>query len=134
MNGQNGQIAKPTTGKKNKPSLKRISEHTPTREEVAKCLARRKPTGADIAEIQALKLKEKKTRQFPIVFSDTWYEHSVFVSTMGISKKTVNKWLDNGWLAYSQLGKIRIINKADVEEMMLYFRKPAIWERDEPLH
>lgn len=131
MKKQNGIAAKTTASKKGKTSLKRMSNYNPTSEEVAKAVAAKKPLAGDIAVIQSLELKEKKDIEQAIVLSETWYEFSVFASMMNTSKKMVSKWLDNGWLAYSILGKIRIINKADVEEMMLHFRKPAIWQSDQ---
>jgi len=93
---------------------------------MAKAVAAKKALPGDIAAIRALKIKDDEVDKYePIVFSDTCYEFSVFVHKLSAHPKTVVKWLKNGWLVYSELGKMRFINKFDVEDMMLRFRKPG---------
>jgi hypothetical protein len=131
MKLQNGSPAKTTAPKKDKISLAKISLHQPTEEEIAKALAAKRPLPGDISVIQSLEIEDEEDevdKYDPIVLSDTWYEFSVFAKKFHLHPKTAGKWLDNGWLAHSKIGRIRIINKFDIEEMMLYFRKPAIWE------
>lgn len=88
----------------------------------------RKPTLSDIAKMQAMKLDDIPDRHEPIVLSDTWYEYSVFLAKFHVSINTANNWLRFGWLPFSQLGRIRIINKTDIENMMLRFRRyTLVW-------
>ena len=116
-----------TASKKATASKARISKRPPpTEAELAKAVAAKKALPGDIALMRSLTLDEKKDKPQPIVFSDTWYEFSVFVRMIDAHKKTVGKWLTNGWLAYSQVGKMRLINKADVEDMMMWFRVEAV--------
>jgi hypothetical protein len=125
MKKQKGTATKKSTAKKCEPSLLRISKFKPSDEEVAKALEARKALPGDIAAIQSIKLPDEPPKNEPIVFSDEWYEHLVFSKKIGIHKKTTGKWLENGWLAYSHIGKFRFINKADIEDMMRRFRRPA---------
>ena len=88
----------------------------------------RKPTLSDIAKIQAIELDDLPDRYEPIVLSDTWYEYSVFLAKFNVSINTANNWLKYGWLPFSQVGRIRIINKADIENMLLRFRRyTLVW-------
>lgn len=81
------------------------------------------PNLSDIARIQAIKMEEMPDKIEPIVLSDTWYEYSVFLRKFNVCPNTAKKWLGNGWLPYSQIEKMRFINKADIENMMLRFRR-----------
>jgi len=127
MKKQNALTAKTATSKKAKTSLAKMStQKPPTEAEIAKAVAATKPLPGDIAKILSLEIVEEVDKYEPIVFSDTWYEFSGFVETFRVHPKTAGKWLDKGWLAYSLLGKLRFINKFDIEDMMLRFRKPAI--------
>jgi hypothetical protein len=88
----------------------------------------RKPTLSDILKIQAMKIDEQPDRHAPIVLSDTWYEYSVFLDKFHVSINTANNWLKYGWLPFSQLGRIRFINKTDIENMLLRFRRyTLVW-------
>lgn len=88
----------------------------------------RKPTLSDIAKIQAIELDESPDRYEPIVLSDTWYEYSVFLAKFNVTINTANNWLKYGWLPFSQIGRIRIINKTDIENMLLRFRRyTLVW-------
>jgi excisionase family DNA binding protein len=115
--------AQKPNAKKRKGSLRRISsQKPPTEEEVKKAMDTRKALAGDIAMMNSLKLEDEEIDQFqPIVFSDTWYEFSVFCHRLNIPRRSVNRWLENGWIAYSKLGRFRLINKFDFEETMLYF-------------
>jgi hypothetical protein len=116
-----------TASKKAGESKQRIStRNPPTEAEIAKAVAAKKPLPGDMALIRSLKLEDEADKFEPIVFSETWYEFSVFVRMLRVHKKTVCKWLDNGWLAYSEVGKMRFINRFDFEDMMMWFRVEAI--------
>lgn len=81
------------------------------------------PTLIDIAKMQAIKMDHVPDKNEPIVLSDTWYEYSVFLAKFHVCPNTAKKWLGNGWLPYSQIGKMRFINKTDIENMMMQFRR-----------
>ena len=83
------------------------------------------PSLSDITKMQAMQVQmdNMPDKNEPIVLSDTWYEYSVFRSKFNLSIGTANKWLANGWLPFSLLGKMRFINKTDIENMMLRFRR-----------
>ena len=85
------------------------------------------PTISDIIKMQAINTDDAPDNNEPIVLSDTWYEYSVFKSKFNLSPNTAKKWLDNCWLPYSELGKLRFINKADIENMMLRFRRHGLY-------
>jgi hypothetical protein len=85
-----------------------------------------RPTPADIAKILALKPDDLPDRNEPIILSDTWYEYSVFLAKFNICKNTAGMWLRNGWLPYSQIKKMRFINKKDIDDMMNQFRRSAL--------
>lgn len=116
-----------TVSQKKKTTSARLSNFKPTSEELSKAMAVKLAMSKDAALIKSLKLEEEQDKFKPIVFSDTWYEWSVLAQKLHVHPKTLGKWLKNGWLAYSAVGKICIINKADLEEMLLQFRKPSIW-------
>ncbi|MDP4284920.1 MAG: hypothetical protein Q8891_10870 [Bacteroidota bacterium] len=87
---------------------------------------RKVPTSVDLAEMRKLMLeREEEKARGEIVLSDTWYEFSVFMNKFHICRNTLKKWTDRRWLAYSGIGKLVYINKADLEAMMLHFRHPA---------
>lgn len=113
------------TLKKGQISKVRISEQKPPTEAgIAKALAAKEALPGDIAAIQARKLEDQQVDKYePIVFSDAWYGFSVFAYKFGTHPKTAAKWLKNGWLPYWELEKMRFINKFDIEDMMLRFRK-----------
>ncbi len=119
--------AKKSTAKKDKGSLRRLSsQKPPTDEEAKKALATRKALAGDINLMNSLELEYEEIDKYqPIVLSDTWYEVSVLCLKLKIPTRTMNRWLENGWMAYSKIGRFRLINKFDFEETMLYFRKPA---------
>lgn len=116
-----------TVSQKPKTSSARLSNFKPTSEEFSGAMAVKMALSRDAELIKSLKLEEEKDKYEPIVFSETWYELSVLAQKLNVHKKTLSKWLKNGWLAYSEIGKTCIINKADLEEMLLRFRKPSIW-------
>ena len=82
-----------------------------------------RPTLSDILKIQSINLDHEPDKNEPIILSDTWYAYAVFLAKFHVGSKTVNKWLERGWLPYSQLEKLRFINKTDIENMMLRFRR-----------
>jgi len=128
MRNQNVAVGKQAKAKTKNASLRKIStKKPPTTDEMAKAIKAKKPSPADIAQIQALEMDNSPERDEAIVFSDTWYEFSVFVKKFNICPATANAWLNNGWFAYSGLGKLRFINKADIEATMRHFRHPAKW-------
>lgn len=127
MSKKNSVRLKEGDNKKSKKPVGRLSVHIPTPVDVARAMEAKEPTVSDLQKILSLKPEEVLKEEKPIRLSDDWYEFSVFFKTFHISKGTANRWLQNGWLAYSLIGKIRIINKADIEEMMLHFRRPSIW-------
>ena len=99
----------------------------PTAEQLADA-AKKEPTLYDLNLMQSIKIKEPEQEAKTIVFSKIWYEFSQFAIAINTHPNTLAKWLRNGWLAYSEIGKMRYINVADVEAMMLRFRRPAlIW-------
>jgi hypothetical protein len=114
MRKLNVKPAKAGNAKKTKASIGRISKEKP-------------PTDAEIAKMQSLKLDDLPDKNEPIVLSETWYEYSVFRNKFNICPGTANNWLRKGWLAYSGVGKMRFINKTDIEDMMRHFRRPSIW-------
>ena len=125
MRKQKVTAAKTASKKTPKTSSARISKFTPTQEDITKAMA---AMSKDAEVISSLKLEDEEVDKYqPIVFSDTWYEASVLAKKLHLHPKTLNRWMDKGWLAYSPLGKIRLINKFDFEDMLLHFRKPAIW-------
>ena len=93
---------------------------------IEKALAKRYPGVTDLAIIKTLVLDEKKESD-AIILSDHWYEASVLTNKLHLSKNTLNSWMNNGWLAYHLIGRIRLINKADFENMMKVFRIPSIF-------
>jgi hypothetical protein len=115
------------------PTPRMSTQPPPSAEELKKIIAAKKalktnhPQAGDIARIRALQIKEEKIKGEPVVFSDEWYEFSVFCQKITTGASTVSNWLKNGWLAYSQLGRLRIINRADIDEMMRRFRMPAYY-------
>jgi|GEM_PF-2550213 len=128
MRSQNVTIQKQGKAKTQETSLRKISTRKPpTADEMAKAIKAIEPTTADIAQIQALKMDNTQERDRAIVLSDNWYEFSVFVKKFKMCPATANTWLKKGWLAYSELGKMRFINKADIEATMIHFRHPAKW-------
>ena len=128
MRSQNLAIQKEGKAKTQKASLRKIStQQPPTADEMAKAIKAKEPSPSDIAAILALKMDNSPEEDKAIVLSDTWYEFSVFVEKFNICPATANTWLNNGWLAYSGLGKMRFINKADIEATMRHFRHPAKW-------
>lgn len=136
MKEKNEKPAGKTIAKETKnPLMRKSLQPPPTAEELKKAVAAKKalalkvnkPLAGDIARIKALQLKEEAIKCKPIVFSDDWYEFSVFCQKLSTGASTVNKWLQNGWLAYSAIGRLRFINRADFDEMMRRFRKPAFF-------
>ena len=113
--------------KKSKETVGRLSVHTPTADEVAAALQAKEPTPAQKKKILSLKPDKDVEKIEPIKLSQEWYEFSVFLRVFQVSRGTANMWLLNGWLAYSLIGKIRIINRTDIEEMLMHFRRPSIW-------
>lgn len=116
------------------PSPQMSLQPPPSAEELKKAIAAKKaliacnkPQAGDIARIRALQIEEEAVKGEPVVFSDEWYEFSVFCQRIKIGPSTVTKWLSNGWLAYSEIGRLRIINRADIDEMMRRFRRPAFF-------
>ena len=81
------------------------------------------PTLSDIIKIQSLEMDMTPDPNEPIILDDTWYEYSVFKRKFNLSPNTANKWLDIGLLPHSKIIKMRFINKADIERMMLYCRR-----------
>ena len=81
------------------------------------------PTLSDIMKMQEMKMDDTPGKNKPIVLSDTWYEFSEFRSMFNLSPGTAHKWLANGWFPFSELGKLRFLNKADIENTMLRFRR-----------
>lgn len=80
------------------------------------------PTLSDIMKMQAMKIGDAPDKNEPIVLSDTWYEYSVFKNKFNISQNTANSWLRK-WLPSSKIEKMRFINKVDIENMLLRFRR-----------
>lgn len=118
--------SKPADSKKKTTTRRASTQPPPTKEDVQKALAARKALPKDIEVIRGLRPDGEAVEKYePIVFSDTWYEFSVFCRMLHVSSKTVGKWLENGWIAYSKIGRFRIINKFDFEDMMMRFRVPA---------
>lgn len=76
--------------------------------------------------MNSLELEEAEEFE-TIIFSDQWFEFSVLCRKLHVGPATVTKWLDNGWVAYTEIGRLRLINKWDFEDMMRRFRKPALW-------
>ncbi|MGN6602618.1 MAG: helix-turn-helix domain-containing protein [Ginsengibacter sp.] len=115
-----------TAGKK-KTSQRRLStQPPPTNAEAKRLLAQRKAFEKELTNIGEIRSDGEAVEKYePIVFSDTWYEFTQFCRMLNLHPKTVSKWLDNGWIAYSKLGRFRIINKFDFEDTMRRFRIPA---------
>ncbi len=90
-------------------------------------IAANKPLAGDRARMRSLQIEEEAIKGEPVIFSEDWYEFSVFCKRIDISPSTDTKWLSNGWLAYSEIGRFRIINRKDIDEMMRRFRKPAFY-------
>lgn len=82
-----------------------------------------KPTLSDIIKVQSLELDNLPDPNEPIILDEAWYEYSVFKNKFNLSPNTANNWLDQGWLPHSKIIKMRFINKADIERMMLRFRR-----------
>jgi hypothetical protein len=97
----------------------------PTPEQLAEAVIE-EPTLYDLNLMESLQIKEPEQEGKPIIFSKIWYEFSQFAKVINTHPNTVGKWLRKGWLAYSEIGKMRYINIADVEAMMLRFRRPAL--------
>jgi hypothetical protein len=97
----------------------------PTPGELATAV-RDEPTLYDLNIMESLPINKQEQEGKPIIFSKTWYEFSHFAKVMNTHPNTVAKWLRKRWLAYAEVGKMRYINVADVEAMMLRFRKPAL--------
>lgn len=146
MKKQTQPALKKSAGNAKEPSKRMISKQTPTKEQLKKAIAQKRalmaksklPQAGDIAIISSLHLPEEvedgsiisfaKERFETVVFSPDWYEFSVFCKILHMGKGTVGKWLSNGWIAYSNPGRIRLINRNDFEDMMRRFRKPAtLW-------
>lgn len=135
--------SKKNTGKALKPTSAIISKRPPGKEPSKKEVAAKRalaaksnlPQAGDIALINSLKLKERaknyqtiafgKQKFKSVVFAAEWYEFSQFCEMLQLSKATVRKWLQKGWIAYSETGRVRLINRNDFEDMMRWFRKPA---------
>lgn len=81
------------------------------------------PAPGDLAKIQALKMDHAPDTHGGITLSDTWYEFSDFLRIFRVSANTVKSWYRKGWLPITQIERMRYINKADVENMMLRFRR-----------
>ncbi|MEO8822781.1 MAG: hypothetical protein ABI366_04340 [Ginsengibacter sp.] len=113
---------------KGPPNPEEIKKALQAKKELAieKALAKRYPGVTDLAIIKTLVLDEKKESD-AIILSDHWYEASVLTEKLHLSKNTLNSWMNNGWLAYHLIGRIRLINKADFENMMKVFRRPSIF-------
>ena len=113
---------------KTPPSPEEIKKALQVKKEMAieRALAKRYPGVTDLAIIKTLALDEKKESD-AIILSDHWYEASVLTEKLHLSKNTLNSWMNNGWLAYHLIGRIRLINKADFENMMKVFRRPSIF-------
>ena len=132
MNNQKENNATKPNAKKPKTSKRKLSKQPPpTPAELKKVLAARKallkkPLAGDINTMNSLELEEAEEFE-TIIFSDQWFEFSVLCRKLHVGPATVNKWLDNGWVAYSKIGRLRLINKWDFEDMMRQFRKPALW-------
>lgn len=128
MRQQNAMTEKSGKTKTKNATLRKIStQKPPTAAEMEKALAMKEPSITDIAKIQALVMDDSPEIHQPIVLSETYYEFSVFVRKFNMKASTVNSWLKNGWLAYSEIGRFRFINKADIEAMMIHFRRSAKW-------
>ena len=110
------------------PSPEEIKKALQVKKEMAieRALTKRYPGVTDLAIIKTLALDEKKESD-AIILSDHWYEASVLTEKLHLSKNTLNSWMNNGWLAYHLIGRIRLINKADFENMMKVFRRPSIF-------
>ena len=132
MNQKNETLVRKKNAQKPKTSARRLSKQAPpTPEEVKKALAAKKalakkPQAGDINKMNSLELEEAEEFE-TIIFSDHWFEFSVLCRKLHMGSGTVGKWLENGWLAYSKIGRSRFINKWDFEDMMRRFRKPALW-------
>jgi len=132
MNQKNETPARKKNAQKPKTSLRRLSKLAPPTPaelkkaiEAKKALAK-KPLAGDINTLNSVQLEEAEKFE-TINFSDDWFEFSVFCKKLHTGPATITKWLDNGWLAYSEIGRVRLINKGDFEDTMRRFRKPAIW-------
>ena len=87
-----------------------------------------KPTLSDIIKIQSLEMDMTPDPNEPIILDAAWYEYSVFKDKFHLSTGTANNWLNQGWLPHSKIVKMRFINKADIERMMLRFRRyTLVW-------
>ena len=87
-----------------------------------------KPTLSDIIKVQSLEMDMTPDPNEPIILDAEWYEYSVFKDKFHLSPNTANNWLDKGWLPHSKIVKMRFINKADIERMMLRFRRyTLVW-------
>ena len=132
MNQKNETLVRKKNAQKPKTSVRRLSKQAPpTPEEVKKALAAKKalakkPLAGDINKMNSLELEEAEEFE-TIIFSDQWFEFSVLCRKLHVGPATVTKWLDNGWVAYTEIGRLRLINKWDFEDMMRRFRKPALW-------
>jgi hypothetical protein len=84
------------------------------------------PTLSDIMKMQAMVMDDAPDINAPIVLSDTWYEFSVFKRLFNLSAGTANKWLEK-YLPSSKIEKMRFLNKADIESMLLQFRRYGLF-------
>lgn len=126
MKKKNETVATKTTGQKVKKFEGLLStQPPPTLEELADAVIEQ-PTLYDLNLMESLRIKEPEQEGKSIIFSKTWYEFSQFAKAIDTHPNTVAKWLRKRWLAYSEVGKMRYINIADVEAMMLRFRRPAL--------
>src|SRR6185312_4783069 len=126
MKKKNETPAKTTTVEKVKNFQGVLSTQPPPGdEELAQPLIE-EPTLYDLNVMKSIRINEPEEKGKPIVFSKIWYEFSMFAKVIDTHPNTVAKWMRKGWLPYSQIGKLRYINLADVEAMMLRFRRPAL--------
>jgi len=116
-----------TTKRAKKPLGIMSTQLPPTEAQIEEALAARNPTKGDLALMNLIAIKNEKDKFQPISLSTEWYEFTVFVLRFGLNKRTAGKWLTKGWLSYSLIGKLRFINKSDIEIMMLRFRKSAFF-------
>jgi hypothetical protein len=118
------QYPSPRMSRQLPPSAEKLKEIIAAKKAL---IAGNKPQAGDMARIRALQIEEEAIKGEPVIFSEDWYEFSVFCQRMKISPSTGTKWLSNGWLAYSEIGRFRIINRKDIDEMMRRFRRPAFY-------
>jgi hypothetical protein len=127
MRKQNARDKQAAKTSKSKTTNARLSKQSPSTDEIVRALQVKKQMDQIDKVETELQKKDPAEKDELIVLSDTWYEFSVFWRKFNIYSGTADSWLKKGWLAYSEVGKMRFINKTDIEEMMMHFRRPSIW-------